>query len=1312
MADIVLLQKGPKDAKQHTLATSAPFDTLESIAKKNAIKDGWKTLALYLFGTKEADEVNRALKESVGVAKVDLAHAEKTEIKAMSGHSGKLAMPEDWTDNSFEAAKRYRLSIKKSSAPTAISITDLDKWFIPGLEANDIRFTVEGDPEAADKVDFAVFGSNYCECTDWNKGLAKYKILEDEPIFNEEDLKAPERGKNEVLSVTGADGKSAWKGQANTVKGTLSIKGTGEKERFINVAFSPYTVLFRYRKAATDKKAMLRLEPFWPQFKRQESTVAITPTYQPAEANPTSIQFAYTNADDADGGWLIVKDADGQLVWRRPLEKDELKKGARNVVWDGTYDKLALNGVMKPKLINDSAKTNEQIRKEGYLFRSWPYVFELKTYKGVYLAAAEGGNPDPSLIKWKLTEAKKIDRGNLQVFDGRGVIVWSQPIPKAKLGNDAVQEFKWDGKLNAGVKNSQKGDVAIEADMPYRVQIQVHTSEGVPEGLALAAMHTEVRLYVPQGQYGPKDARRSLVEAPQAMQVSSANAWARSKPPASGETDLYYQYALTNAGYYPGPLSGKDNPHLKRAICEFKRSVPLDVTAAAGSFKRHPLGSSVINNKTAEMTGCLGSPSLSPRWSRKMWGERSRVDANEHAPYPKKDKDVDEALADPKKDLILWVDDRQYYTNPGAPGATHGYGPEGVDLLGRVRPPTKALPTGDAAPSAATIASAKDWGLQDYRGGMSIGDTSVTHDNNHISQPWAPLKIELRLLGRGDPLYPEANDSFVKVDDAKRRTAMRRAIGPLRVDWSVHDALYDVSTIDASAYPVNPEPATGHGAIKEFRTRRFVAGALYAARRRHQRVDEALESQLWNCRKTNHEVGKVPDSMDKYHREVFGEGEDNSLRPWRAVHDDTEEATASILHDHIFKLKDEATASESEETLIESAIGTAGIWFNPAIAAGDGYRLRAEVKFKEVGDYKFPNLKALAGRYPVTPQAHTGEIRIWRRSTLRGYTKWSPATVASRWTDATINRIRHQYKMGHVYMTLDGADTLNALEFDLATLFNNFGASEQVTLRKFVKWHGADNWVADITQATAQKDYNWPWSHRADLGRPGYKAFNKAQFAQVKSQYMGQFDEPQWDRLTAAILYWINFKMEANGHMRGHMMVDFKDSPAIKVYTYYCATHNNAWLHARRATDGPLPPHANCPTCGAGHPLQVHTDNLDGIGLAAIGLAVGSSWLFPGDGDLWAHEIGHHKHLEHAASAGGRVAGQHDDGPNADVPGTAKPLWEATNANDRQWDRRCVMSYSNWDGGKRIFCGKCAMRNRGWKYAHVTSPADDVHEPA
>jgi hypothetical protein len=45
---------------------------------------------------------------------------------------------------------------------------------------------------------------------------------------------------------------------------------------------------------------------------------------------------------------------------------------------------------------------------------------------------------------------------------------------------------------------------------------------------------------------------------------------------------------------------------------------------------------------------------------------------------------------------------------------------------------------------------------------------------------------------------------------------------------------------------------------------------------------------------------------------------------------------------------------------------------------------------------------------------------------------------------------------------------------------------------------------------------------------------------------------------------------------------------------------------------------------------------------------------------------------------------------------------------EERWDRDCIMSYAV---GKRYFCGKCLLRNMGWKIMGLGYPAADQKEP-
>ena len=50
-----------------------------------------------------------------------------------------------------------------------------------------------------------------------------------------------------------------------------------------------------------------------------------------------------------------------------------------------------------------------------------------------------------------------------------------------------------------------------------------------------------------------------------------------------------------------------------------------------------------------------------------------------------------------------------------------------------------------------------------------------------------------------------------------------------------------------------------------------------------------------------------------------------------------------------------------------------------------------------------------------------------------------------------------------------------------------------------------------------------------------------------------------------------------------------------------------------------------------------------------------------------------------------------------------------TDAADQHWDTKCMMSYEN--APDLCFCGRCVLRNRGWKLAGLGFPGADVKEP-
>ncbi|MGH9903913.1 MAG: hypothetical protein ACRD68_19050, partial [Pyrinomonadaceae bacterium] len=337
-------------------------------------------------------EVARALAETVGVKVADFSNAallatpEKMKLAPDSDLSPKLKVPKTWKRDGLPLEKTHVLKVRRARPANALSILELDKWFIPGEEKCQIKYGLEGDGKCADKVQLDVFGSNYCECTDWGKGLGTYGAatdLVDEPVFAKDLAAQAEERKDYEMPDAG------WKGEATATKGLLSRKTGTAANRHINVAFSPYTAHFRYWKADGDKKARLILQPFWPQWEETETKPAVTPTVE-----ATQIKLSWTNAAKADRGVVLITDKNGQRVHLAALADDKLAAGPQEVTWDKKYRPDATNSKFGREYLDDNDNK--------------PYTYQISTF-------VRQPKVDSLKIKWKIKDSGgKLERGLLQ----------------------------------------------------------------------------------------------------------------------------------------------------------------------------------------------------------------------------------------------------------------------------------------------------------------------------------------------------------------------------------------------------------------------------------------------------------------------------------------------------------------------------------------------------------------------------------------------------------------------------------------------------------------------------------------------------------------------------------------------------------------------------------------------------------------------------------------------------------------------------------------------------------------------------------
>jgi len=334
---------------------------------------------------------------------------------------------------------------------------------------------------------------------------------------------------------------------------------------------------------------------------------------------------------------------------------------------------------------------------------------------------------------------------------------------------------------------------------------------------------------------------------------------------------------------------------------------------------------------------------------------------------------------------------------------------------------------------------------------------------------------------------------------------------------------------------------------------------------------------------------------------------------------------------------------------------------------------------------------------------------VWRRSSMRGYMCWAGGGTG-HWT-GLVNGFRNHYKTAHVYFVHEGGA---AHEFAINTVFDP-GTPGHVTRYKNVIKNNVDPALGDLAKITLRANDIWPWGDQADYGWP-WPSNEGVTDAQLYDNWLNtDVIELTWRAFRTGLLLALVKEAEKQGYLRGHMFVEFEAGPSVDLVQYECddaAAHKYWFLEgpggANRA-DGDACP-APGPCAGTLAPAASQTYGT-GLPLPAVGIALGATWLFTtSDADTWAHEVGHHRHAEHAASAPGARPDSHDSSANTTRNWVTLGV---ADADKQQWDRNCVMSYSSseYPGGTDHFCGRCILKNRGWKVTGLGFPDGDLAEP-
>lgn len=1050
----------------------------------------------------------------------------------------------------------------------------------------------------------------------------------------------------------------------------------------------------------------------------------------------------YAKCTDWKKGFSAFAAVDLPVFRKNDLQADADSAGSFD--WDGGVD--VAEGVFEDDEIAEDKTINAAFSPYNVLLRyrkdgAHPEASLLLQPFWPLWKPADGTLVPASLkLEWEFkSTGGLLKRGLLQIFDGRDNLVFQKPLKAAEM-SDGKKSFKWDGKLGPGAKNSKNGDVAIPEDMPYRAQVFAHTPHDAPEALGLAAMHSEVRIYVDKETHAadldPYDAatnKPSLL-----LSVADSNP-GKDDLTRAADGDRWVADALSKAGFHCGPVKeGARSEEFKRGVAEFLRSVPATFAAP---FARLPF------NENGDMSAAAKTQlETLPDARKRSWFGK----AADRSDYTMGSDELTEDLRDVAKDMILWVEDRFWYTDPDEPYDSM-YGITIYDRLVN-----------------------SDFSSQPKRHGFEAGDKRVKDDARDIVRPFIPLQVQPVLLRKTQKLDDQIDIAAISEDDRK---TMARAVGPLRIDWTfdeIEPDPFDVPQVDSAIY---------HGDV--VRTRSALTWALDKYGSDHTRKDVTRKTRYRNAPKRY--GGARPYGLvghtKKYYKAVWGRDEEAYLEPWFTKKDAARESVATVVHERV-------GGAQDEDSRFEKRCGCAGINFMPSRIAGDGYQLRAELRFDRSAGYKMPNAEVLEKRYPLLPQCHSAKLRNWRRTTVRAHLLWSATDNAGgAWPD-----FYKQYEICNVHFAIESDVAPHNVLSDVTVRPSALMSEAEYkgwVAAAIPAWCRTPGWADQRTAAWMQLDDDHAWPFGADdhwgIQHPSIDQSKSAEGLAwaLWNDHGGSTWTTYTERMSAEVIARLE---QRTGRMRGHVIVDFNTTPDYRYAAYRCDTcgtrhvfiqkdGTNSELggvcavggcpgvleegrvhvdvvctadptHVAQTTNPTSSPMAigdtlaTCNHAGCGGDFEVSgytaaadqtpraDPDFDYIPFSSFGATNGVSWndssgstrrtpdgsgpggkISPRKGLLWAHEVGHNRWMQHAGNAPGgqSVRSHHDTRKN--------PLFKTDpDKTAREWDRVCLMTYADQLGtytdarDVTCMCFKCVLKNRGWRVESLSLPPKNLRD--
>lgn|GEM_PF-5645697 len=943
-----------KISRYKTLAKIAGSLKRINGAKKTTASE----LAFLNWGTRDSALICRWLYEVVGT----LTYPEEKSWHKyrFDGHehergTGIIKIPKKALAPDLAMDRQHEIVIRRPREPMVASIDLLDKWFVPGstqrggqpCEATISVWGLQRKEKASRHFDLEVYGSNYAKVKKFTPKSPMPAQLE--AIKNPTVL-------YRLVQAMPTDGTKLikWDGHVTTDKGILGKKGN--KQRHVNVLFSPYTYVTRVAKdEAASQDARIALKAFWP---RVAAGVA--------DYRFLDIEWKVSGCGKRlKHGQLLIFDRTDRVIFRKPLEKEELesKESFHSFTWDGE----AFQWDKRRKRVKLGRRRGRKYIKTVTIHeRDAPFRVQVQGHSDEYEAS-------PIALAAMQTEVRLFVHPSASQYSGKHAPLNPNSL-NFRLADPLTEKWR-DNAISAkkacdGIAADTKSIPRVKKKLRMARKMVAHQKKQVEELKSSGATGKGSGLPRHQRYLQECEASRdkhlrqlSVLEKRLKTQKAALN--------VAEETLSWSQrakYHLSSAGLHPGamhlPISS--DTETKRVLKQLQRAVPkrnvnpdkkyfmpLDVTGTTANDREDPTVQ-VLRELPANWRPTFGNASLNnltPTQAEALFNENTIP-----APTKTASRKSKRRAAKPKQgQMILWLDDplTQY-----------------VDMKARKRhkegtPPKKS-------------------------------DSARYAEGYGITRPRVPLQVDIPLRPRdtkGRGLLAPATESLCN-------DATREATGFLRVDFSFVDLGEDLSAIDVTAKTLMLDEkgkiirdSEGNGYKSGIYDKRYVRSrawmhALFGTAALKSRFNNCpdfygglrpvpVENGTPNIKKTEHKDYTAPVATTK----------NGHLYPWPAMKASEHRTIYVYSHDDL---------GDPGVTVEPLARGRAGVYMRPSTIAGDGYCYSAKIRmdWDWAEDAPHPNADILAYRYgfesePGSPAATSAGIRLWRRVPFKGHLKWS-----------------------------------------------------------------------------------------------------------------------------------------------------------------------------------------------------------------------------------------------------------------------------------------------------------------------------------